>query len=192
MPLNATVGRPAALDAISRDSKAISFSMASEFEIGALLRVLAGSKPAGSMLELGTGTGISTAWILDGMDTASRLLTIDSEAQNVEIARRHLGHDPRVTFHIGDGAEFLESLRESSFDFIFADTWPGKFDHRDEALALLKRGGLYVIDDLLPQPNWPDGHAPRVDALIAELDRRPDLVVSKLMWSSGVIVATKQ
>lgn len=190
--MTASIHRPPALDAIERDSRAISFSMASQFGTGALLRALATSKPGGSFLELGTGTGIATAWILDGMDSASTLQTVDSEARYVEVARRHLGGDRRVEFHIGDGVAFLAGLKGSWFDFIFADTWPGKFDHLDDALALLKRGGLYVIDDLLPQPNWPDGHGPNVDALVADLNSRAELVISKMDWCSGIIVAARR
>jgi hypothetical protein len=31
---------------------------------------------------------------------------------------------------------------------------------------MLKPGGLYVIDDMLPQPNWPEGHAAKAEVLI--------------------------
>ncbi len=182
---------PAAVNAIQRETAAVGFNMAGEPRTGALLRTLAASKPGGAMLELGTGTGLSTAWILDGMDAAATLITVDSEAKYVDIARRHLAYDRRVTFNVEDAATFLDKLRGRQFDLIFADTWPGKFDHLEEALALLRIGGLYVIDDLLPQPNWPDGHAPKVPRLIAELERNPRLSLCKLSWSSGIIVATR-
>jgi predicted O-methyltransferase YrrM len=165
--------------------------MISEHMTGALLRALAASKPGGA-LELGTGTGASTAWILDGMDTAATLLTVDSDPKYVEIARRHLGHDRRVTFHVDDGSSFLRGLGNRQFDLIFADTWPGKFDHLEEALELLSSGGLYVIDDLLPQANWPDGHAPKVPALINQLEADRRLALCKLSWSSGIIIATRR
>jgi predicted O-methyltransferase YrrM len=42
-------------------------------------------------------------------------------------------------------------------DLIYADAWPGKFTDLDQALALLRIGGIYFIDDLLPQSNWPEG-----------------------------------
>jgi predicted O-methyltransferase YrrM len=61
----------------------------------------------------------------------------------------------------------------------------------NDALALLRAGGLYVIDDLSPHPNWPDDHAPKVPRLIEDLERHPRLKVSKLLWSSGIIVATR-
>jgi len=78
------------------------------------------------------------------------------------------------------------------FDFIFADTWPGKYHQLDETLALLKPGGLYVIDDMLPQANWPAGHDVKAAALIAILEQRTDLTITKLNWASGLIIATKR
>jgi len=183
---------PAALPAIEKETEALGFPMGSEAKTGCLLRTLAATKPAGAFLELGTGTGIGTAWILAGMDHYSRLTSIDNDATVMAVARRHLGHDPRVTFHTTDGAQFLETLRGQQFDFIFADTWPGKYDHLEEALRLVKPGGLYIIDDLLPQPSWPDGHAAKATALISDLHRRADLLLTKLSWSSGLIVATKR
>ena len=59
---------PAALAAIQAETEALSFNMASEPQTGALLRALAASTPAGTLLELGTGTGLSAAWLLEGMD----------------------------------------------------------------------------------------------------------------------------
>jgi len=186
------LARPAALDAIEKETASIGFAMISESRTGALLRTLAASKPGGALLELGTGTGASTAWILDGMDSTATLLTVDGEAKFVEIARRHLAHDSRVTFRVGDGASFLRELSGRQFDLIFADTWPGKFDHLEDALALIRPGGLYVIDDLLPQPNWPDDHAPKVAALIDQLERDRRFALCKLCWSSGIIIATRR
>jgi predicted O-methyltransferase YrrM len=185
--------KPHQLEAIMRDTAALGFGMASEPLTGALLRLLAASKPQGQFLELGTGTGVATAWLLDGMDSASTLLTVDSEPAVVAIARKHLGHDTRIRFHVSAGDVLLASLaRQETFDLIFADTWPGKYDHLEDALALLKQGGIYVIDDMLPQPNWPDGHAVKVTALIRRLEALPDLVLVKLRWATGVIIAVKR
>jgi hypothetical protein len=48
-----------------------------------------------------------------------------------------------------------------------------------------------VIDDMLPQPNWPDGHAEKVQGLLADLDARQDLTLVRLNWSTGIVIATK-
>ena len=183
--------RPAVLDAIFSETQAMGFKMASGPETGSLLRTLAASKPRGKFLELGTGTGFGTASILAGMDNDSRLESVENDAAVLGVARRHLAHDRRVTFHHEDGAIFLQQARGRVFDFIYADTWPGKFTHLTEALALLALGGIYFIDDLLPQPNWPLDHAPKIPRLIAGLESRANLSITKLCWATGLIIATK-
>ncbi len=166
--------------------------MASEPLTGSLLRTLVASKPGGAFLELGTGTGVGTAWLLDGMDGAGQLISIDDDPGCMAVARRWLGDDPRVSFLVQNAGEYLLHAPPAQFDLIFADTWPGKFTHLNEALTAIKPGGFYVIDDLLPQPNWPPDHAPKVPRLIAALEARRDLVLTRLDWASGVIVATKR
>jgi predicted O-methyltransferase YrrM len=74
---------------------------------------------------------------------------------------------------------------------IFADTWAGKFTHLNEAIALLKPGGLYVIDDMLPQPSWPDEHAKKIIRLLQELAARTDVLSTRLNWATGIILAVK-
>ena len=181
---------PPVLAAIESDTDQIGFRLASERRTGSLLRALAASKPGGRFLELGTGTGVGTAWLLAGMDQHARLVSVDSDSDVQNVAKRNLGHDSRVTFHLGDGAAVLESATER-FDLIYADAWPGKFTHLDRALSLLNRGGIYFIDDLLPQPNWPEGHAPRVPALIEDLERRSGFVAVKMAWASGLMLLVR-
>lgn len=184
-------GRPPVLEAIFADTQELGFNMISDPQTGSLLRTIAASKPHGMLLELGTGTGFGTASILSGMDNHSCLESVESDAKVLAIAQRHLAHDVRVTFHNEDAAAFLKRPHERMFDFIYADTWPGKFTHLAEALALLAPGGVYLIDDLLPQPNWPEGHAAKIPLLIAQLESRTDLSITKLCWATGLIIATK-
>jgi predicted O-methyltransferase YrrM len=186
-----SITAPSVLDALRRDTERIGFAMASEPQTGSFLRTLAASKPGGRFLELGTGTGIGTAWLLAGMDLGSHLDSVDTDATVQEIARRHLGHDARVTFHVADGAAFLEQIQPQQFDFIYADAWPGKFSHLEVALSLLRVGGIYLVDDLLPQPNWPEGHAPKVPLLIDQLERRHGFVATKLAWASGLMILAR-
>jgi predicted O-methyltransferase YrrM len=189
--LNAEPNPPRALPQLLARSRAIQFGMASDPLTGSLLRTLAASKPAGRFLELGTGTGLATAWLLDGMDEASHLVTIESDPAVLAIACDVLGGDDRVSFTQGDGGAWLRLAEAAQFDLIFADAGPGKYSHLDEALGALKRGGLYVIDDMLPQPNWPAGHDVNVAELIATLEARADLRLTKLDWSTGIIIAAK-
>jgi predicted O-methyltransferase YrrM len=186
------LNEPAAIAGIWADSRACGFTMASEPLTCSLLRTLAATKPAARFLELGSGSGLSTAWLLDGMDAASRLTTVDNDEALLAILKKHLGADPRLTVACADGDDFLHSLQGQRFDFIFADTWAGKYRLLDEAPALLNPGGLYVIDDMLPQPNWPEGHAEKVAHLVATLEQREDFRLTKLSWASGVMLAVRR
>lgn len=183
---------PSAVAAIIRDTEAMAFGMVSEAKVGAFLAALAASKPGGRLLELGTGTGHGTAWLLAGMDSGAQLDTVDTDPIVVAVAQRHLGSDARVTFHITDGAQFLEQSQPGTFALIYADAWPGKFSHLDLALSLLQPGGIYIIDDLLPQPNWPKGHAPKVPALVDLIESRPEFVTARLAWASGLMLVVRR
>lgn len=185
---------PSQLAAIQQATAANNFSMPSESLTGALLRSLAASKPGGRLLELGTGTGLATAWLLAGMDAAATLTSVDSDANVQKIARDYLGHDPRLTLIHRPGEEFIAqaSAQQASYDLIFADTWPGKYWLLEETLALLAPGAFYIIDDMLPQANWPEDHPPKVAALIADLEARRDYAVTKLAWASGLMILTRR
>lgn len=182
---------PAAYTDIQRATAESGFNMASDLATGSLLRTLAGTKPKGRFLEMGTGTGLSTSWILDGMDQDSSLVSVDFDEAFLSIAGRFLGSDSRLDLQLMDGEKWVESNREQTFDYIFADTWHGKYLLLDEVLEMLNIGGIYIVDDMLPQPNWPDGHAEKAEKLIQKLESLPFLHLTKLNWSTGIILATR-
>ena len=171
-------------------SEAIHFTMASDLYTGSLLKTLAASKPSGRFLEVGTGSGLATSWILDGMDINSKLITVENNELLQSIAKKQL-IDSRIDFVLADGYNWIIEYSGAPFDLIFADAMPGKYDLFEETIAFLKEGGLYIIDDMLPQPNWPDGHAERVAAFMLMLEGRNDIVLTKMNWSTGIIIATK-
>ncbi|KQS27002.1 O-methyltransferase [Dyadobacter sp. Leaf189] len=177
--------------AIDEQTKESGFSMASDIHTCSLLKTLAASKPGGKFLELGTGTGLSTCWILDGMDADSSLVSIDNEDKFLKIASHFLGDDLRLSLVLTDGAEWIEAHQEEKYDFIFADTWHGKYLLLDEVLDMLNPGGFYIIDDMLPQPNWPEGHDVKARNLVSYLDSRNDIVLTKQVWATGIIVGVK-
>jgi predicted O-methyltransferase YrrM len=184
---------PKGFSAIEIASKSIRFSMPSDLQTGALLKTLVGSKPKASVLEIGTGTGLATSWLLAGMDAESSLISIDNDATYQAVADNILGDDARLQLLCTDAGTWLENdTQTQQFDFIFADAWPGKYAHLDAALGTLSTGGMYVIDDMLPQPNWPEGHGDKVDKLVADLESRDDLQVVRMAWSTGILIATKK
>ncbi|GAA4433029.1 hypothetical protein GCM10023091_06070 [Ravibacter arvi] len=177
---------------IDKITKETGFTMPSDMLTCSLLRTLAGSKPSGYFLELGTGTGLSTAWILDGMDSHSTLISLDHDESLLAIAGKYLGADNRLDLVHMDGEAWIMNNRSQKFDYIFADTWHGKYLLLEETLALLKKGGLYIIDDMLPQPNWPEGHQEKAANLVEYLENRSDLLVTKLNWATGILIAAKR
>lgn len=183
---------PESYNLIQERTQQLKFNMASDILMCTMLRSLAASKPAGKFLELGTGTGLSTSWILDGMDLKSSLVTIDNDPELVAVAAKFLGSDNRLSIVLADAHEWISENSNLRFDYIFADAWPGKYSMLDEVLAMLNEGGIYIIDDMLPQPNWPEGHDEKVKKLITDLESKDNLVLSKLDWSSGVILVVRK
>jgi predicted O-methyltransferase YrrM len=185
---------PDSWDVIQAQTVALGFTMPSDALTCALLRTLAATKPGGRLLELGTGTGLATAWLADGMDKTARLISVDNDSAVQAVARAVLSHDSRIEIVTQDGGEFIEAAHAASrrFDLIFADTWPGKYTHLDQALNLVAPGGLYVVDDMLYQPNWPADHPSKVAALIDRLENLAEFAVVKLEWATGLIIATRR
>ncbi len=170
--------------------KQLNFNMASDLHIGALLKTLVASKPASRILELGTGTGLATAWMADGLDKDSKLITVDNNESLMAVAKEHL-KDERIEFVCAEGNDWIRQYDQGLFDLIFADAIPGKYEIFEETLELLKIGGFYIVDDMAKQPNWPTGHKDRVAEFIREIELRKDLVTAKMNWSTGVIISVK-
>lgn len=182
---------PALLADLETATKQYGFKLSSDHQTGSLLRTLSATKPGGMFLELGTGTGIGCAWLLDGMDEQSKLITVEQDAGLIELAKKHLGHDSRISIHNEDCLKFIGSLKQESFDLIFADTYAGKFFSFEDAFDLLKPHGMYIVDDMLPQYTWPEDHGPKVDDLIKKFEGLANARVTKMNWSSGIVILTK-
>jgi len=135
---------------------------------------------------------LATAWLLDGMDAQSTLISVDNDAAVQKVARESLGSDRRLTLETCGGLEFLRGQPAGSFDFVFADAMPGKYEGLESALAVVKAGGFYVVDDMLPQANWPEGHAEKVPVLLEKLAANPNYEMVPLAWASGVVVVVRK
>jgi len=179
-------------DRLRQRAEAEGFTMSSAPQDGQLLAALAAAKPGGSLLELGTGTGLGTVSLLRGMDSTARLITVELSETLSQAARKEIA-DPRVEWVVADGGDWLTAAvtRGERYDLVFADTWPGKFTHLDEALSLVAPAGFYVVDDLLPMPAWTPAHQADVDALVARLGSLPGWHSFRANEGSGVLVCTR-
>lgn len=183
---------PVAYPAIDKATREKGFTMPSDILTDTLLKIMAASKPAGKFLELGTGTGLSTSWILDGMDDDSSLISLDNDKTFMEVAEEFLGQDGRLELIYADGADWIAGNQGKKFDYIFADTWPGKYLLLEEVLEMVEKGGFYIVDDMMPQPNWPDGHGKKVMDFVTYMESRSDFDLAKQDLVPGVIVAIKK
>lgn len=182
---------PVRFQKLLQKSDEFGFNMPSDEQVGSLLRTLVTSKPAGHFLELGTGMGLSLAWMAEGLDAQSQIVSIDNDQELINIVSPEFEQDDNISISCLDGTEWIKNYKGPALDLIFADAWPGKYELLDETLAILKPGGLYVIDDMLEQPNWPDGHAEKAQKLSDHLLSRKDLTVTQMDWSTGIFVCTK-
>ncbi len=182
---------PLIWEELERKSVEIGFTMPSDKYIGTLLKTLISSKPAGNFLELGTGIGLSLSWMLDGMDSKSKLVSVDNDIQLIEIANQYFGSDERLTLVCEDASKWIKLNDTAKYDLVFADAWPGKYSHLDVVLNMINVGGFYVVDDMTKQFNWPAGHHENVINLVTYLESHDDFNVTKMKWSTGVIIAVR-
>lgn len=183
---------PRSLEPLLAESRNLGFHMSSDNEVGALLRTLATTKPGGKFLELGTGTGMGTAWILEGMDSKASLVSVESNAEFLSCAEHVLGSDPRISFLNEDAESYLERNQDSRFDFIFADSIPGKYIGLDLALNILNVGGIYIVDDMQPPIELPQPFKKAIEDFIGILSAHRGLRVARMPFASGILVAVKE
>ena len=182
---------PEILKELIKKAQEINFNMGTDNLVGELLQTLVASKPKGHFLELGTGIGLSTAWICEGMCDQSKLISIDNHPELMSIVTRIFESEKRVEFITTDGDSWIKNQKDSIFDLIFADAWPGKYSNLDRVLELINPGGFYVIDDMLPQPNWPNGHDLKAKQLMYNLKSKEGFKMTVMNWSTGVVILAK-
>jgi predicted O-methyltransferase YrrM len=120
----------------------------------ALLRLLAASVNAQSVVEVGTGAGVSGAALLSGMTSAGVLTTIDIEAEHQRVARdtfTTLGYDhTRTRLIAGRALDVLPRLSDAAYDVVFVDGDKGEYPAiLVQAKRLLRVGGLVIFDNML-------------------------------------------
>lgn len=166
---------------------------------GAALASLAAAVNARAIVEVGTGTGVSGAWLLAGMPADGILTTIDVEADHQRSARETftaLGVDHvRTRLITGRALEVLPRLTESGYDLVFVDGEIAEYPAiLPIAKSLLRRGGVLVFDDMftsdaLTDPAKRDGEAHALREVIAEIRDDEDFVPSLLTVGDGLLVA---
>jgi predicted O-methyltransferase YrrM len=122
--------------------------------VGAALRLLAATARARSVVEVGTGAGVSGVYLLRGMPPDGVLTTIDVEAENQRAAREaftEAGFRPNRTRLItGRARDVLPRLTDRAYDLVLLDAESSEYDaYLDQAVRLLRRGGVLAVTDAL-------------------------------------------
>ncbi|HZK05778.1 MAG TPA: O-methyltransferase [Actinomycetaceae bacterium] len=121
---------------------------------GALLRLMAGAVGARSVAEIGTGTGVSGSWLLEGMSADGVLTSIDIEPEFQRVAREafaQAGVKPARARLIGGRAlDVLPRLADSAYDMVFIDGDPAETEAlREQGWRILRAGGVLAINHAL-------------------------------------------
>ncbi|ONH38014.1 O-methyltransferase [Protofrankia sp. BMG5.30] len=145
---------------------------------GSILRFLAASVAARTVVEIGTGTGVSGTWLLRGMRPDGTLTTIDVEAEHLRLARRtyaDAGMAPnRSRLITGRALDVLPRLTDSAYDLVFCDGDQREAtDYLNQALRLLRAGGIVVFTGALA-----GGRVADPDARDAETTAARELVTA--------------
>jgi O-methyltransferase len=157
-------------------------------QIGLLAR-LVGARRA---VEVGTFTGYSSLCIAEALPVDGRLWCCDVSTEWTDIARRYwreAGVDGRIELAIGPAVATLDGLLAQGLggqlDLAFIDANKEDYDaYYERCLALVRRGGLVLVDNVLwggsvADPADDDRDTRAIRALNAKLrtDERVDLAL---------------
>ena len=117
--------------------------------VGAQSAVIAAATGARSILEVGTGAGVSGIWLLTGAPGAT-LTSIDTEVDHQHHAKANFAEAGipanRVRLITGRAADVLPRMNENSYDIVFVDADPQcVIEYVEHALRLARPGGTVLV-----------------------------------------------
>jgi predicted O-methyltransferase YrrM len=170
--------------------------------VGAALRFLASVIEARSVVEIGTGAGVSGLWLLRGMRADGVLTTIDIEAEHQRLARETFNDAgipvQRARTIAGAALEVLPRLTDGHYDLVFCDGDKAEYAaYLKEALRLLRPGGVVAFDnalwhDRVADPAQRDEETTVIRELGKEIAGNDSLVPVLLPVGDGLLVAKKE
>lgn len=169
---------------------------------GAALRFIASAIDAKGVVEVGTGTGVSGIWLLEGMNPDGVLTTVDTEIEHQRAAKRaftEAGIAPsRARVITGAARDVLPRLTDGAYDLVFIDADPLDYaELLEEALRLLRPGGIVVFDDAthhdrVADPSARDGESVALRDL-GKLVREHDYLLPVVLpLGEGLLAAVHQ
>jgi len=166
---------------------------------GAALRFLVAAASGKAVIELGTGAGVSSLWLLRGMRPDGILTSVDSESEHQRLAKTSLTEAGvpagRARLIAGRALNVLPRLSDAAYDLVFCDAARSEnVDYLDAALRLLRPGGLLVYAGALAggkiaEPSARDADTVALRELAKIVRDEPRLVTAALPVGQGLLVA---
>ena len=164
-----------------------------------ILRVLASTVGAQAVVEAGTGTGISTVALLEGMTSSGVLTSIDHDGEIQHYAREMLTDlgfsTQRIRLITGRALEVMPRMTDRAYDIVFANCDQIEFPAiLSQARRLLRERGLAVFNGVLAPEVLADSprnkNAAGVKDLISLVSDTDEWSAALLTVGTGLLVAT--
>lgn len=183
---------PSKVHAAIERAESAGFTMSCDQSVGQMLRVLAAAvPPGGRILELGTGTGVGLAWIVDGLGTRTDVevisVELDSDLANIAMAT---DWPPYVQIKTGDALAFI--TQPERYDLIFADAQGGKWEGLESTIDALRPGGLLLVDDMEPAEYMHDEHRDKTVEVRDRLLQSDRIFQVEMNWATGLILCVRR
>ena len=167
---------------------------------GAALRMLAAAVGARHVIELGTGAGVSSLWLLRGMRPDGVLTSVDAEPEHQRLAKASIAEagvqSGRARLIGGRALQVLPRLSDAAYDLVFCDASRSEnLDYLDAAVRLLRPGGLVVFAGALgggrvAEPSARDADTVALRELARAVRDESRLVSAALPVGQGLLAAT--
>jgi predicted O-methyltransferase YrrM len=168
--------------------------------VGAQLAVLSAASSTHSILEIGTGTGVSGLWLLTGAPDAV-LTSIDIELDHQQHARSAFAADGvpanRIRLITGRASEVLPRMNDGAYDLVFVDADESSvLDYVEHALRIVRQGGLVLVAHALwrgrvADPARRDSTAEDFRALLATIAESTAVVAALSTAGDGLLQLVK-
>ena len=167
---------------------------------GAQLAVIAAATNATSLIEIGTGFGVSGLWMLTGAPGAT-LTSIDLEVEFQQSAKRAFADfgipAKRARLIAGRALEVLPRMNEASYDVVLVDADPGLIiEHVEHALRLVRVGGTVLVPHALwrgrvADPAQRDDTVVDFRTLLTETAQSPAVLSALSLAGDGLLQLTR-
>ena len=167
---------------------------------GAQLAVIAAATNAKSIIEIGTGFGVSGLWMFTGAPAAA-LTSIDLEVEFQQSAKRAFADfgipANRARLIAGRALEVLPRMNEASYDLVLVDADASSIiEYVEHALRLVRVGGTVLIPHALwrgrvADPAQRDDTVTDFRTLLKEIAESPAVLSALSLAGDGLLQLTR-